>query len=145
MHSEPVSRFNLILMLALLVMVLSLIGNAAPLFGGSGDLTQEHSRDASLATPRASIAHQLELLKAGDAGRLRKCFTERLRSRISDELIQKNKEVASHYDFDDLVSSVELGEADGQKTAKIKMKDGRTLTTLLLIDGRWLADTIWFK
>ena len=31
------------------------------------------------------------------------------------------------------------------KTAKITMKNGRTLTTLILTDGKWLADTIWFK
>ena len=29
--------------------------------------------------------------------------------------------------------------------AKIMMQNGRTLTTLILTDGQWLADTIWFK
>jgi hypothetical protein len=28
---------------------------------------------------------------------------------------------------------------------KIKMKNGRTLTTLVKTDGKWLADTVWFK
>jgi len=38
-----------------------------------------------------------------------------------------------------------MGEADGKKTAKVKMKNGRTLSTLVETDGKWLADTIWFK
>ena len=33
----------------------------------------------------------------------------------------------------------------GQLTAKIKMKNGRTLTTFVLVDGEWQADTLWFK
>ena len=42
-------------------------------------------------------------------------------------------------------ATVKYSEADGKKTAKIKMKNGRTLTTLIETDGQWLADTIWFK
>ena len=38
-----------------------------------------------------------------------------------------------------------MTEADGVKRAKVTMKNGRTLTTLVLTDGKWLADTIWFK
>jgi hypothetical protein len=37
------------------------------------------------------------------------------------------------------------GESEGQKTAKITMKNGRTLTMLILTDGKWLSDTIWLK
>jgi len=25
------------------------------------------------------------------------------------------------------------------------MKGGRSLTTLVKVDGKWLADTVWFK
>ncbi|HEX8286214.1 MAG TPA: hypothetical protein VF588_22830 [Pyrinomonadaceae bacterium] len=47
--------------------------------------------------------------------------------------------------IDDLYASAEMGEADGKKTAKVKMKNDRALTTLVETDGKWLADTIWFK
>jgi hypothetical protein len=47
--------------------------------------------------------------------------------------------------IDDLVNKIQMGEFAGQKTAKITMKNGRTLTMLILMDGKWLSDTIWFK
>jgi hypothetical protein len=76
---------------------------------------------------------------------LRECFTDRIKERITDEAVEKGKSQASDYTLDDLVASVELGEAEGQKTAKIMMKNGRTLTTLVQVDSKWLADTVWFK
>lgn len=95
--------------------------------------------------PKSAIANQFELLKAGETEKLKACFTEWLRERITTELVENGKSVAARYTLDDLVASVETGESDGKKTAKIKMKNGRTLTTLIETDGRWLADTIWFK
>ena len=47
--------------------------------------------------------------------------------------------------IDDLFASMQEGEWEGKKTAKVKMKNGRTLTTLILTDGKWLADTVWFR
>jgi hypothetical protein len=47
--------------------------------------------------------------------------------------------------MDDLWASSEAGEYEGKKTTKVKMKNGRTLTTLILTDGKWLSDTIWFN
>ena len=44
--------------------------------------------------------------------------------------------------IDDLVNTIQMGESEGQKTAKITMKNGRTLTMLILTDGKWLSDTI---
>ena len=32
-----------------------------------------------------------------------------------------------------------------QDATKITMKNGRTLTMLILTDGKWLSDTIWLK
>ena len=100
--------------------------------------------DSSLSDPKGSIAYQFELLKAGDADKLRNCFTERLRERITKERVDKAKEDASKYTLDDLYASAETGEYEGKKTTKVKMKNGRTLTTLILTDGKWLSDTVWF-
>jgi len=47
--------------------------------------------------------------------------------------------------IDDLVNAIQMGEFEGKQTAKIMMKNGRTLTTLILTDGKWLSDTVWFK
>ena len=56
-------------------------------------------------------------------------------------MVKKAADQLGKMTLDDLVAS-----ADGDKTAiKIKMKNGRTLTTLLSVDGKWLADTLWFK
>lgn len=99
----------------------------------------------SLADPKSSIAYQFDLVKAGDAAKLKQCVTPRLRDSVTQEGVDKAKANAAQYTIDDLYASAEMGEADGKKTAKIKMKNGRTLTTLVETDGQWLADTIWFK
>jgi hypothetical protein len=85
------------------------------------------------------------LVKAGDADKLKNCFTTRVRDGITKEVVDKAKGQASAYTMEDLYASAEMGEADGKKTAKVKMKNGRTLTTLVETNGQWLADTIWFK
>lgn len=101
--------------------------------------------DKKTGTPKDSIAAQLELLKAGKTDELRNWFTERQRLKITPDAVAKGKKNASIYSIDELVGNVEFGKDLGRETAKIKMKNGRTLTTLVLIEGKWLADTIWFK
>lgn len=95
--------------------------------------------------PKSTIALQLSQLQAGDVAGLRAGMTERLRERITQEVVDKAKEQAGKSTIDDLVGNVELGTSEGKKTAKIMMKNGRSLTTLIETDGKWLADTIWFK
>lgn len=112
---------------------------------GSSTSDSKSSADALKSSPKDSIAYQFELLKQGDVDGLKRCFTERLRDRITAEAVEKGKSEAGNYTLDDLVASVEMGEDEGNKTAKIKMKNGRTLTTLIETDGEWLADTIWFR
>jgi hypothetical protein len=107
--------------------------------------THTATSDASLNDPKSSIAYQFELVKAGDAEKLKSCLTPRLRDGLTKEVVDKAKTDAAKYTMDDLYASAEMGEADGKKTAKVKMKNGRTLTTLVETDGKWLADTIWFK
>ena len=116
-------------------------GNSSNGTGGGGGSTS----DSSLSDPKGSIAYQFELLKAGDADKLKTCFTDRLRDRITKELVDSAKTEAGRYTMDDLYASAEPGEYEGKKTMKVKMKNGRTLTTLVQTDGKWLADTIWFK
>ena len=103
------------------------------------------SAEALRKSPKDSIAYQFGLLKNGNATLLRECFTDRVRERITDDVVEKGKSQASIYSLDDLVASVELGESEGRQTAKIMMKNGRTLTTLVQVDNKWLADTVWFK
>lgn len=103
------------------------------------------AKAGSLADPKSSIAYQFDLVKAGDADKLKNCFTARVRDGVTKEVVDKAKGEASKYTMDDLYASAEMGEADGKKTAKVKMKSGRTLTTLIETNGQWLADTIWFK
>jgi hypothetical protein len=103
------------------------------------------SSSNSLSDPKSSIAYQFDLLKAGDVETLKTCLTPRVRDGVTKEVVDKAKTDAAKYTIDDLYASAEMGEAEGKKTAKVKMKNGRTLTTLIETDGKWLADTIWFK
>ena len=107
--------------------------------------TPTASDDALKKSPKDSLAYQFGLLKEGNVSQLRECFTERVRERITDEAVEKGKLQASTYSLDELVASVEMGEAEGHSTAKIMMKNGRTLTTLIKVEDKWLADTVWFK
>ena len=102
--------------------------------------------EASMGTPAGSIARQLKLLKQGDVEGLKACFTEDVRGRITNAAVKTGQENAKEVSMEDLVGEVIEGEGLGaSKTAKIKMKNGRTLTTLVLTDGEWLAETVWFK
>jgi hypothetical protein len=107
--------------------------------------TSSGTAAGSLADPNSSITYQFELVKAGDVDKLKATLTPRVRDGVTKEVVDKAKTDAAQYTIDDLYASAEMGEADGKKTAKVKMKNGRTLTTLIETDGQWLADTIWFK
>lgn len=107
--------------------------------------TSTNTGGDSLKDPKSSLAYQFELVKAGDVDKLKACLTPRVRDGVTKEVMDKAKVDAAKYTLDDLYASAEMGEADGKKTAKVKMKNGRTLTTLIETDGQWLADTIWFK
>ena len=99
------------------------------------------ARADELADARGVIGKQLELIKKGDVAALKAGFTKRLQDRITKDKVVAAQKEAARYTVDDLVASVA-----GEKGAlKIKMKNGRTLTTLVKTDGKWLADTIWFQ
>jgi len=102
-------------------------------------------RLSKMATPRDSVEYQFELIKAGRAEDLVPCFTARLRERITPDAVAAGAREVSGMSLDELFSGVEASEVDGHEAAKVKMGNGRTLTTLVLTDGKWLADTIWFK
>ncbi|AFM11962.1 hypothetical protein [Turneriella parva] len=99
----------------------------------------------ALETARAEIDRQSKLIKKGDVKGLKARLTERQRARVTAAVLKKAKKELASYTLDDLVESVEEGEYQGQKTIKIKMKNGRTLTTLMEVNGQWFADTIWFR
>lgn len=124
--------------------LLPLLVASCALLTGCGD-TKVASAATQPTDPKAVIALQLSQLQAGDAAALRAGMTERLRERITQELVDKAKGEAGKATIDELVDTVETGTDGAAKTAKIKMKNGRTLTTLIEVEGKWLADTIWFK
>lgn len=107
--------------------------------------SRAEDKDNSVAEVKKEIEHQVKLLKDGDVEKFKACFTARLKDKITKEAMESGQKNAAKVTIDDLVKDVTFGEFEGKKTAKIKMKNGRTLTTLVLTDGKWLADTIWFK
>ncbi len=99
------------------------------------------ARADDLADARTFIGKQAELIKKGDVAGLKAGFTKRLQDKITDENVKKGQKQIGTMTLDDLVASV-AGSGD---SLKIKMKNGRTLTTLVKVDGKWAADTVWFK
>ena len=102
-------------------------------------------KDDPLSEPKKAIEHQMKLIKNGDVDKLKACFTRRQQDKITKELVASAQKQAGKVTIDDLVKTVAVTEKGGEKSAKITMKNGRTLTTLIWTDGKWLADTIWFK
>jgi RecG-like helicase len=102
-------------------------------------------KDNPLAEAKKVIEHQLKLVKDGDVEKLKECFTKRLQDKITKESVTEAQKNTGKVTIDDLVKDVAVTEQGGTKRAKITMKNGRALTTLVLTDGKWLADTIWFK
>ena len=97
-------------------------------------------------TPQKAIEHGLYYAKKGDVETVKNCFAPEFRDKITAEVIDKVKsgEIKS-MSFSDLVDKVEESDAGGRKTAKIKMKNGRTLTTMRFENGQWMAETLWFR
>jgi len=94
-----------------------------------------------LADAKAVIGKQLALIKKGDVAGLKAGFTKRLQDKITDENVKAAQKEAAKYALADLVDKVETKNGG----IKVKMKNGRSLTTLVKVDGKWLADTVWFK
>jgi hypothetical protein len=110
---------------------------------GTGIGNTSLTADALRTSPKDAIAYQF--VKEGNLAKLKECFTERQQINLTPEVVEKGKAQAAKYTLEDLYAEAEMGEFDGKETAKIKMKNGRTLTTLVQTDGKWLADTVWFK
>ena len=123
----------------------STAANANATTNTSANTSSGTATTGSLADPKSSIAYQFNLVKAGDVEKLKACLTPRAREGVTKEIVDKAKVDSAQYTIDDLYASAEMGESEGKKTAKVKMKTGRTLTTLIETDGKWLADTVWFK
>jgi len=99
------------------------------------------ARADDLADAKAFIAKQVDQITKGDLDGLKAGFTKRLQDRITKANVDKAKAQAGKMTIDDLVAKVEAGK----DSLKIKMKSGRTLTTLVKDGGAWKADTLWFK
>jgi hypothetical protein len=95
----------------------------------------------SLSTAKAEIGKQVGFIKAGNVKKLQASLTQRFAGRVTDDMIKKAKKEVGSITLAELVHEV----AGSGTSIKIKMKNGRTLTTLVKVDGKWLADTLWFK
>jgi hypothetical protein len=95
-----------------------------------------------LSSPRSAVETQIARARAGDVAGLKACFIERLRERITEKNVEKARQRLEKLSMDDLVAEIRQKKPG---KAKIKMKDGRTLTNLVRKDGRWYAEKLWFK
>ncbi|MCH9656501.1 MAG: hypothetical protein K0U86_03420 [Planctomycetes bacterium] len=94
---------------------------------------------------REIIKLQLQYIQNLDVKSMKPYFTERVRNLITSDLLKSARKQAETASPEELVHSIQLEDSGDQIQAKIKMKNGRTLTTLILVKGKWEADTIWFK
>lgn len=128
-----------------LFLILLTAGILFPACSSSGTSTGTAVDESRLKDPKSSIEYQLELVKAGDFEKLKSCVMPDVRDKITKEGVDKAKTNAANYTIEDVYDSAEMGEEGGKKTAKVKMKNGRTLTMLVENDGKWLSNSVWFK
>jgi len=95
----------------------------------------------ALTIARNFIAAQVERIKAGDLEGVKAGLTNRLKDRVTAEALAATRTQLAPMTIDDLVASVE----DNDGGVKVKMKTGRTLTTLVQVGDAWKADTLWFR
>ena len=108
---------------------------------GNSDADAEKLKQVS----RAIMARQLELIRQGDAASMKQFFTPRLHDRITPELLEKAKQGIEKVTPEQLVHELVITQTATGPVAKIRMKSGRTLTTLIVVNRKWVADTIWFQ
>ena len=106
-----------------------------------GLLAARPARADDLADAKAFITKQIDQITKGDLDGLKAGFTKRLQDKITKENVDKGKKQVGTMTIDQLVEKVE----PGKDSLKIKMKGGRSLTTLVKEGGAWKADTVWFK
>jgi hypothetical protein len=123
--------------LALAVMFVALPHTAHANFpAGAGDV----------ATVKKFVQAQVDAIKAGDLDKVKAGLSARLRDKVTADNVKKAQAQAAKMTIDDLVDSVEAKpDAKAPTSIKVKMKNGRTLTTIITVDGKWVADTLWFK
>src|SRR5690349_16599828 len=90
-----------------------------------------------LADARAFIGKQVAQIKKADVAGLKAGFTKRQQERITEDAVKKAQAEVDKFTLNDLVESVTPVDKD---SLKIRMKGGRTLTTLVKVDGMWKAD-----
>lgn len=117
--------------------VFRILAACALLFGLTSSAWADDLSDA-----RALIGAQLDMIKKGDVNGLKPGFTKRLQDKVNEANVKAAQKEAEKFTVNDLVEKI---EPKGKDSIKVKMKGGRTLTTLVKVDGKWQADTIWFK
>lgn len=103
---------------------------------------EQNAPTAASTTPYTALALQVALLEEGDGVGLRLTFTERLREQITPEVVSRARALYADRTLDALVGTIEVAEDGG--TATVFRPGGEVLTTLVLVHGDWLADTLWF-
>lgn len=101
--------------------------------------------DQLLKKSREIIKLQLQYIQNLDVESMKPFFTERIRNLITTDSLKQAKEQAATATPEELVHAIQIEGSGTQIRAKIKMKNGRTLTTLIPVKGKWEADTVWFK
>jgi phosphoglucomutase len=91
----------------------------------------------TVETARAFVKKQVEAIKAGDLAAVKAGLSARQRDKVTADMLKKAKGETDKYKLEELVDKVE--------GMKIKMKNGRTLTTMISEGGGLVADTLWFK
>lgn len=98
------------------------------------------------ANAQAVIFHQIELLRAGNVEELKLWFTARLKDELTPEVLSAAVAEAKNMPAkEQMAQTIEVRDDGGKRIAVVTMEGGRTLTTMVFTDGKYLSDTLWFQ
>ncbi len=94
---------------------------------------------------RQILVKQINLIRDKKIDALKLFYVEKVRSNITEELLEKVTPFLDKLSPEEMVDHVTI-ETEGESVkAKIFDKQGELFTSLIQIEGRWFAETIWFE
>jgi hypothetical protein len=97
---------------------------------------------ADAANPHQALARQFALLQAGAVEALAACFVPAAQPRVTPDAVRRGRVLFAGCEFS--VLSADLRFAVAEQVCHVTTQAGRPFVTLVRVDGKWLADQVWF-
>jgi hypothetical protein len=112
---------------------------------GNAPAPESRPEHDPLAAAATSLAYQLHCLKTGNAAEFRACLVPEARAYAPDQAVWQAQPALQTLAFADLMHRIIWEPPTVPVSGRVHMRNGRVLTEMRLVDGRWYASTAWFR